>query len=350
MLKHFVVTRLGLAVYSERVLDQLIDIFDLVTLPSMLRQTTKDFTWLIVVDSKMPQASRERIARLLDSAPGAHLLEIDVTALTHVRQGCFDWVWDKCQDFILNAGLIDHPGEYIITSVLDADDAWHVDTLRLVQKFMRERLAHVCSDLVDRGTWLHHTQGIAATFKHGYKWFIATNTWEHIEQRFMSMSVFVAARFSSGISACSSRHMGWEHYCKVVGFSEHVLEQDNPMWIWVRHNRATQPWTVAAVSLDATSGSELGRNFGIDWEAVLHWQSSSCERGSLVHPGRSASDQHDRIFQIAGLNREIAALTRRRSGFPVGSELVASLNEKISRKRLERAGLVETLRAGETEI
>lgn len=351
MLKHFVITRLGLGVYGERWFTDIIDLFETITLPSLLRQSSQEFIRLIVVGADMPAAARRRIENLLRPHPSFHLVAIDVTGLTHVRQGCFDWVWDRCQDFILEAGLVEDPGQYIITSVIDADDAWHRDVVRTVNAFMAGRLPRACPGEADRGTWLQHTCGIAATFARGYKWFIETDAWEAIGQPYMSMAVFVAARFSSGISACSSRHLGWPSYCKVLAFEAAEIEQDEPMWLWVRHGRTTQPWDASALApVDAPTGIARCRAFGVDLDKLEHWRGRFSQKDavspSLAHAGRSASDQHDRIFKIAGLNRQIAALLRRRETLAAAELADAkSLDGIIADRRAQRAALVDTLRA-----
>ncbi len=54
------------------------------------------------------------------------------------------------------------------------------------------------------------------------------------------MSVFVFARFSSNISACSVRHGSWPAYIASVDFELHVLNNEvaTPMWIYFRHPKA----------------------------------------------------------------------------------------------------------------
>src|ERR1700687_123181 len=172
MLKHFVITRLGLCIYSERWFEKMIDLFEAVTLPSLIRQTSTEFIWLIVIDANMPSQARHRLESLLSSCPNYHLIPIDVTQLLHVRQGCFDWVWDHCQDFILGRDLLDEPCDYVITSLIDADDAWHRDVISTANRFMSERLPHASIGEENRGTWLRHTSGIAATLPRGYTWFV----------------------------------------------------------------------------------------------------------------------------------------------------------------------------------
>ena len=352
MLKHFVITRLGLCVYSEQWFAKMIDLFEAITLASLVRQTSTEFIWLIVIDADIPSKARHRVESLLSSYPNCHLVRVNVTQLLRVRQGCFDWVWDHCQDFILEGGLLDDPCDYVITSLIDADDAWHQDVISTVNRFMSERLPHVCVGEEKRGTWLRHTAGIAATFPRGHKWFITANALEPVQFPFMSMAVFVAARFSSGISACSSRHRVWPSYCNVLSFEVSEIEENRPMWIYARHNRTTQPWDAsAAMPMDPSTNNRLCQDFGIDRQKVLRW----CEKYDrrfetdaprAVHNGCDASAQYDRMFRIAALNRQIEALKRRR-GMLGGTRVSGneSLDDTIAQSEAQRALLIKIFRA-----
>ncbi|MEA2898056.1 MAG: hypothetical protein QOJ84_3671 [Bradyrhizobium sp.] len=352
MPKHFIVTRLGLCVYSEHWFESSIDLFEAITLPSLVRQSSTEFIWLIVIDAEIPPKARDRLERLLSSHPNFHLVPIDVTQLLHVRQGCFDWVWDHCQDFILECGLLDDPYDYIITSLIDADDAWHQDVISTINRFMSERLPHACIGEESRGTWLRHTSGIAATLPCGYTWFVNADALARLQFPFMSMAVFVAARFSSAISACSSRHRSWPSYCDVLAFEVAEVEPDRPMWIYTRHHLTTQPWDAGTAAPRGPSSRDiLCQDFGIDPQRVQQWREKHDQRvGSddslMVHRGRDASAQYDRVFKIAALNRQIKALKHRRE-MP-GETLVgrdASLEDMIARSQVRRELLIGTLRA-----
>lgn len=352
MLKHFIVTRLGLCVYSEDWFESNIDLFEAVTLPSLVRQSSTEFIWLIVIDANMPPQARGRLERLLSSYSNFHLVPIDVTQLLHVRQGCFDWVWDHCQDFILERVLLDDPYDYIVTSLIDADDAWHQDVISTVNRFMSERLPHACAGEESRGTWLRHTSGIAATLPSGYAWFVNADTLARLQFPFMSMAVFVAARFSSAISACSSRHRSWPSYCDVLAFEVAELEPDRPMWIYARHHLTTQPWDAGSSAPRETSSRDMLRHeFGIDSQRVQQWREKHHHRiGSdddfKMHRGRDASAQYDRVFKIAALNRQIKALKHRREKQAETSiSTDQALNDLVARSQTRRELLIQALRA-----
>ncbi len=341
-MKHFVVTRIGLGVYNEAKLAKTIDLFEAVTLPSLANQASQEFVGLIVTDADLPTASRNKISQLLASHTNLFLVPIDVTRLVHVHIGCFDWVWDQCQDFILAAGLIEDPRDYIVTSVLDADDAWHRDVVSAVNSFFAQRLSKLRSIEKDRTTWVRHSNGMAMTFPRGYQWYIAANKLDVLVMEFHSMAVFVASRFSSGISACSSRHSQWREYSKVVQFDVGVEAFDRPMWVYARHNEGVVSWNASqAMQIDARLETELATTFGIDMEKIRRWRVAHPVAANSMYPGqRTTGEQYDRIFRIASFNRKLSALKTRLSIQP--SDLT-SLKEQIKHCEAERARLIEKL-------
>jgi hypothetical protein len=348
-LRHFVITRLGLWVYSERWFARMIDMFEAVTLPSLVHQSSAAFDWLIVIDRDMPPNARNRIESLLRPYSNYHLVPIDVTQLLHVRQGAFDWVWEHCQDFIVERGLVEDLCDYVNTSLIDADDAWHEDVIATVNQFVSDKLPRVRLGEETRGTWIRHTCGMAVTFPRGHKWFIAANALEPMEHPFMSVGVFVAARFSSGISACSSRHRAWRWSCEVVAFEVSEIAADRPMWIYTRHDRTTQPWEPPATEpMKASIGCLLDKDFGIDLDKVQQWRENYCSQAGAEavaagHTGRDVGAQYDRVFKIAALNRQIKTLKRRQDE-PSDARNVF-LEATIARSESQRVSLIEELRA-----
>src|SRR5260221_5535821 len=317
MLKHLVVTRFGLGVSSAQWFERMIDLFEAVTFASVARQTSQEFTWIITVDAAMPANSRKRLEALLSPHPNYHVLPIDVTRLMRMQHGSIDWVWDHCQVYMLEADLLIDPCDYIITSLIDADDAWHREVISTTNRFINGCLPLICIGEEKRSSRIRHTCGMAVTFPKGFKWFIPVNGIEPMEYAFNSMAVFVAARFSSGISACSSRNSQWKSYCNVVAFEVCELERDRPMWVYVRHDRTMQRWDARNVSvMDCSMSDQLRNAFGIDLEKIDCWRSkyvaSSADQAAAVHHGSSAAhDQYDRLFRIAALNRKIEVLERR---------------------------------------
>jgi Putative rhamnosyl transferase len=343
-MKHFVITRIGLGTYREPRLNKMIDLAEAVTFSSLGKQTNQEFICLVVLDADMPNAARNKIDRLLDGHSNFFSIPIDVTNLTEVHIGSFDWVWDQCQDFILETGLIEDPNDYIITSVLDADDAWRRDVVSSVNGFFAQRLSKLRAMEKERTTWIRHSAGMAMTFPRGYQWYIATNKVDVLTMEFHSMAVFITSRFSSGISACSSRHSQWREYSKVLQFDVAVEAIDRPMWVYTRHHEGVVPWNALhAMQVDGRLESELSDTFGIDMEKIRQWRSAYPTAVNSMYSGqRTTGEQYDRIFRIASFNRKLRALKNRMSA--EGSDLT-SLKDEIKRCEAERARLIEKLQS-----
>jgi hypothetical protein len=341
-MKHFVITRIGLGIYNEIRLTRMTDLLEAVTLPSLTNQSNQEFASLIVVDAHMPAVARSRIDKLLDGRSNFHVVPIDVTRLIQVHVGCFDWVWDHCQDFILQASLIDDSRDYVITSVLDADDAWHHDVVSIVNGQFMQSLSRLRAAEKDRTTWVRHSAGMAMTFPRGYQWYIAANKLDVLVMEFHSMAVFVTARFSSGISACSSRHSQWREYSKVLQFDVGTEALERPMWVYTRHHEGVVPWnTSQAMQVDVRLENDLSTTFGIDMEKIRRWRSACPTSANSMFPGqRTTAEQYDRIFRIAGFNRKLRALKHR---IDAKNSDLTSLTDEIKRCEAERARLIEKL-------
>jgi Putative rhamnosyl transferase len=341
-MKHFVVTRIGLGIYNEARLAKTIDLFEAVTLSSLANQTSQEFACLIVTDAHLPAAARNKISQLLDGHSNFFIVPIDVTSLVQVHIGCFDWVWDQCQDFILVAGLLDDPRDYIVTSILDADDAWHRDVVSLVNSSFAQRLSKLRAAEKDRTTWIRHSAGMAMTFPRGYQWYIAANKVDILTMEFHSMAVFVTARFSSGISACSSRHSQWREYSRVLQFEVGVEAPERPMWVYTRHHDGVVPWnSLQAMPVDPRLEAELSATFGIDMEKIRQWRMTYPIGANSIYSGqRTTGEQYDRIFRIASFNRKLRALEER-----LGAERANSafLKEEINQCEAERRRLIAKL-------
>src|SRR5580704_12639591 len=230
MLHHFIVTRIGIGIHNENWYRGALGLFEAITFPSLCAQTCPDFTCLLIIDRNIPESAKSR----LDA----------ITVMQQVHQGCFDYIWERCQDDLLAHRMIVDPFEYIITSVLDADDAWHVETVDLVQKRMTEEMPAFLASERRNVTWTRHTGGACLAFANGLRWYAHPDVVVPLHRLFGDMFVFVAARFSSGISACSSRHTQWASYCNVVDFKDIKCEQAMPMWVYVRHDRSEVSWDV----------------------------------------------------------------------------------------------------------
>jgi Putative rhamnosyl transferase len=320
-LQHFIVTRLGIGIQNEDWFRSTLALFEAVTFPSLRAQSCEDFTSLLIVGHDMPASARSRLAEIIGGHPNFHVVPIDLLDMRRVRHGCFDYVWDCCQEYLLANRLIADPFGYIVTSVLDGDDALHRDTVALV----RERAAAEMPEFLEAErkyfTWRRHTGGMCLTFPDGLQWFAHPDVVQPMHCPFHSMSVFVAARFSSGISACSSRHSAWPSYCEVLGFKVVAAEAGRPMWVYVRHDRNEVPWQAEHSGSDQGCAEILHGEFAIDFEKMEQWRRNrqlrtvpAADSVPLSHDGMWAKEQLDTYFRITAFNRQIAALEHEDEG------------------------------------
>jgi hypothetical protein len=316
-LHHFIVTRIGIGIRHENWYRSALSLFEAITFPSLCAQSGVDFTSLLIVDHDMPASAKARLWSIVRGHSNFHIVSIDLSEMHYVRQGCFDYVWDRCQEYLLGNRLIVDPFNYIITSVLDGDDAWHHDTVVLVADKVAEEMPEFLASEPRRHTWFRHSAGMLLSFPDGLEWYAQSDVVLPMRRPFNSMSVFVAARFSSGISACSSRHNGWPSYCHVLNFKTVTADTASPMWVYVRHDRTESPWDANDKSSDPNCLGALRRNFGIDFDKVDEWRKNSELRVAGVgdaapnsHAGMWGTEQLDCYFRITALNRQIAALER----------------------------------------
>jgi len=339
---HFVITRLGFGIYDEARLNKMIDLFAAVTLPSIKNQTEQDFFWLIVVDNACAEANKKKIFSLIAGHDNYYCVPIDVTKLSNVRLACFDWVWDHCQAFILENSLIEDPEEYVVTSIIDADDAWNREVIATVNQLVARNMPAAFERLNTRGTWLRHSVGLTITFPDGYIWFMSAKKIWPLKNEFRSMSVFAVARFSSGISACSCRHTQWRKYAEILEFEVISLPCKEPMWIYSRHDETVESWNaMQGMQMPASFDDRLQNAFGIDLEKVDKWLSDYPPQKIIEKRfNPSAAVQYDLMFRIAIWNRKIQVLEKNSISNRADAE---QSTDALAQARRERETLIREL-------
>ena len=340
-LAHFVVTRFGIGVHNESWYDAALGLFEAVTYPSLRAQTSQEFTWLIVVDRHIPEPAFRRLRGIIGGSGNIHVIPLDLTTIDHVRHGCFDHVWRCCQDYIIERRLLTEPFDYVLTSTIDGDDAWHRDMVKLARQQSAPELARLVAGESTRSAVLCHTCGQVLIFPQGLEWFAQRDQVRPLEEAFIGMSIFVLARFSSGISVLSSRHLGWPAMAHALMFEIKRATPDHPMWVYARHDRTQTDWKLDVGESDAACTAALHSDFGIDFAKVQAWRAESDLRRNdtspRLHRGLSSREQHDCYFRIAALNRQIAVLNRKQqeSGLDQDAELLL-LRQREARLRLLR--------------
>ena len=109
---HGVATRLGIGVYDEGWFQHRLSLFEAITVPSLMAQTCQDFTWLLIIDEKMPPMARQRLDEIIHKVPNAKIIAIEFKS--KLRQAIATWAKEEAA----RRGV-----DYVMTSRLDDDDA-----------------------------------------------------------------------------------------------------------------------------------------------------------------------------------------------------------------------------------
>ena len=131
MFKHYVLTRFNDGLYGpnpkvqvppDEWMDYRLTLFSAFTVPSMMEQTCQNFTWLVLIDTRTPRRYIDEIESF--RYPNLRLIYPTETGAR----------WTQAFD----------PGDYdLITTRLDNDDAFCLDTIATLQKtYLAEREQH----------------------------------------------------------------------------------------------------------------------------------------------------------------------------------------------------------------
>jgi hypothetical protein len=286
-IKHFVLSRIGLGCYDQQWYVRMVDLFEAVTFSSIANQTCQDFDFLIVVDVGLQGPARHQLERLIATKSNFHIVEIDIVRLNDIDLASNDWIYRPCRDYILRQALISDPFEYVVTSLIDSDDAWNREYVEVVNSIMRSRHDAIVENEPGRGTHIRHSGGVAVTFSHAEKWYVSSNLIEPMNGQFYSAAISVMARFSSGISAYScSRHIAWPYLCIALMFDAVNIETAHPMWLYVRHDRSTREWSADHLEpMAAAQLAQLQDRFGIDSAKATKWRSKYVSDTDLIPVG-----------------------------------------------------------------
>ncbi len=320
---HFVITRFGIGVTDEPWYDHRLELLRAVPYASLAAQTSQQFHWLVIVDTAMPAAARRRLDALLAVHPNFHVVPVDPTAQRRMTLGTLDWLWDAALDHVLAEELIGDVGEYVVTSIIDDDDAWHVTVVETVNRLLFgqfvARLAH--ADRISPtfgGLLVSHGNGAAMTFPDGLQWNVVDDRHGARRYPWHSMTGFVVSRCSSGVAATSARHDMVGQFATIPAFRIAELTSPHPMWLYVRHPDAMSvqltddDYGAPVHASTASLHRALVAQFGIDLDGVERYRTRWTARDP--GPGSNVLAPHRRLdaqYRITAHNRLLDALDRR---------------------------------------
>lgn len=120
---HVLATRVGIGIYDDAWFDYRLRMLESITVPSMAAQTSQDFTWLLVVDQRMPGPARKRLDHAV--APLANAVVVPVEFKTDFRKAVVGWSRRKA---------VADGADWVMSSRLDDDDALRTDAFERLQQ------------------------------------------------------------------------------------------------------------------------------------------------------------------------------------------------------------------------
>lgn len=109
-------------------LDKRFSLFEMVTLPSLLRQEKQDFTWIILVDKKLSDFYRKKLYQVTSEMKNVYLVDFTKEA----NQIEMSWL----KPYILPQT------QYLITTTLDADDAVYKGFIKYVFEYYKSLISN----------------------------------------------------------------------------------------------------------------------------------------------------------------------------------------------------------------
>lgn len=174
--KHFVITRFNLPIFPTRnngekvkncdvdFLNKRLNIFEKYCMPSLKQQTNQDFQWLVMFDINTPNVIKDRLSHIEKSMENMSICYFDLQKYSVLSEEYIDLYNEYALkvpyklDTVLNdnyqmnpeliqrcctpqfisdlihSQLKDEKCDYIITTRIDNDDAFHKDMIESVQR------------------------------------------------------------------------------------------------------------------------------------------------------------------------------------------------------------------------
>jgi hypothetical protein len=305
----FVFTRLGIGVSNESYYERVLPLFEAVTFPSMMGQTDSDFHWMIAVDASMPPKARDRLLQLVADRSQIHIVPVEMIELQEMHIGSFNWLEQAFCRFALSKGLIERADDFIITALIDCDDAWHESTVAIVRTNALQLLPSLILSEENKFYLAAGIAGAVMTFPNGYEWHPLAGTSVHLRYPWLSMSIFVVSRFCAGVYAFSCRHDCWPQMAQIATFLAAEMNVSSPMWIHTRHGDNLSA-AFGVGKREIIPGTSHLKSFHIDETALARWHESLPANKAAERPEkhRVAFKQYALMFKIAAFNKQIDCL------------------------------------------
>ena len=256
MIRHYILTRFNLKLWktdrnqcstrSDQWLSKRFELFEKYCLPSILKQSFKDFTWIVLFDEGTPDSYKQRYRKYSDVCPQFSPIEVPSVVGVH-----FVRVFQNAVLQDLVAHNMNKTGCVVTTTYLDNDDALSFDFMEQVAQN-----THV----VEQDTFI--------TMHYGLQYFEELNIANHVKYKNNHFITLIEmyhgnSRLKTVYGYGSHGNVYRHSQCAVIGIN--IKKQ--PSWVEVVHttnaknNVILHRWTSLA-----TERLILKDRFGIDIE------------------------------------------------------------------------------------
>jgi len=252
---HFILTRFNLPLWKENKhgdainrdvwLEERLNLFENYCLPSVMGQTSSDYTWVLLCDENTPAKYRERIKNYKEQCPQIELIQVE--------EG-YAWDFPRIFSDVVTSILEERgasEGDICLSTQLDNDDALHNDYVSTVQRCVETMLQESqCANDKETG-WLSSSnggewqkgRGFFLSFDYGLQFYSDSNMATRVKypnNHFMTCVERVAKEDSSSANLLPlicvygyGSHFLLEKYRSAS--VHHITDKDRPMWCEVIH-------------------------------------------------------------------------------------------------------------------
>ena len=139
----------------------------------------------------------------------------------------------------IRKNLLTDDVEHIITSRIDDDDAWHVDTVKTIHQVYRDNQENIKGPKTQKTSAENPSNGLVITFPLGYEWVVTEQDLRKYFYPCHSMAVHLVCDRTREDSCFSQQHDLMDSYAQENNFTYLELNRDIPMWLYLRHKQAT---------------------------------------------------------------------------------------------------------------
>ena len=304
---HFVVMRYGIGILDEKWLEHRLKLFQAITLPSLLAQTSSQFFLCIQVDKNIPEHYYNEMKRLTEGISNVTIRKLELHA-------------DRRQDF---QEFIDRIQEeckfdYIISTRMDDDDALTSNTFEMIIRDGKQ--------LVEKGM-----VPSAIIIRSGMRFAPLDNVafWQDHKSNGIGLSILAPADSKINIYSVGN-HMKLPDYCKERGWNIHYIERNRAAWLYTIHKYSDTDFVQKLEGIKRhpeviIPGEEELNLFSIDRHALKQW--IELEKSALPLSGGKATEL------IKEIEQKIIDLRKRAKKENNSSEVQAEIDRLLEERK-----------------